>query len=215
MAAGRRRSADKEDIPPRGMISLMTLSRTTRDRPCRPRRPCRPARPRRPSRPRRPVPQAVLDHARARRPDGGAFGHVRDDPRLQRAGVPRRAVGVAGARHRHVLLGRQALPHRCDQRDPFPRTGNDAADRAGHHGGVRLVVGRKPRRARPPARLLVGAGAADRDHAARPLDRDALAGADQFGAGLARRAAARRGRAGRRGSGRHGRAVRSAASATW
>ena len=52
--------------------------------------------------------------------------------------------------------------------------------------------------ARPRARLLVGARAADRDHAARALDRDALAGADHVGAGLAGRAAARRGRA-RRG----------------
>ena len=50
---------------------------------------------------------------------------------------------------------------------------------------------------RPPARLLVGAGAADRHHAARPLDRDAVAGADQLGARLAGRAAARRGRTGR------------------
>ena len=46
-------------------------------------------------------------------------------------------------------------------------------------------------------RLLVGAGAADRDHAAGPLDRDAVAGADHIGAGLAGGAAARRGRAGR------------------
>ena len=50
-------------------------------------------------------------------------------------------------------------------------------------------------------RLLVGAGAADRDHAARSLDRDALAGADHVGAGLAGGAAARRGRARRTADG--------------
>ncbi len=111
------------------------------------------------------------------------------------AGVRRRAVGLPGARHGDVRVGRPAVPDRRGQRDPFARTGNDAADRPGHHGGVRGLVGREPRPAAPPAGLLVGAGAADRDHAARPLDRDAVAGADHLGAGLAGGPAARRGRA--------------------
>jgi Cu2+-exporting ATPase len=44
---------------------------------------------------------------------------------------------------------------------------------------------------RPRTRLLVGAGAADRHHAPRPLDRDALPGSDDLRARLARRAAPR------------------------
>ena len=32
-----------------------------------------------------------------------------------RAGVPRIAMGVTGARHRDVPLGWPAVPHRCDQ----------------------------------------------------------------------------------------------------
>ena len=71
-------------------------------------------------------------------------------------------------------------------------------------------LGREPRPARPRARLLVGARAADRDHAARPLDRDALARADHLRPGLARGAAARRGRAGRGRPRRDGRARRPA-----
>ena len=50
--------------------------------------------------------------------------------------------------------------------------------------------------ARPRARLLVGARPPDRDHAARPLDRDALDHAGLLRARRARGAAARRGRAG-------------------
>ena len=84
------------------------------------------------------------------------------------------------------------------ERDPPPAARDDAAHRPGHHRGVPRLLGRQPRRARPRARLLVGAGAADRDHAARPLDRDAVAGPDHLGAGLAGRAAARRGRTRRR-----------------
>ena len=72
-----------------------------------------------------------------------------------------------------------------------PTARDDAAHRAGHHGGLRRLLGRQPGPARPRARLLVGAGAADRDHAARPLDRDAVAGPDHLRAGLAGRAAAR------------------------
>src|SRR3546814_1525779 len=55
-----------------------------------------------------------------------------------------------------------------------------------------------------PVGLLVGAGAAGRDHALGPLDRDAFAGPDDLRVGLAGRLVARRGREGgrrRRGEG--------------
>src|SRR5690349_21302350 len=44
-------------------------------------------------RPRRPVPAAVLDHAAAGDPDGGAVADVRDDPRLRGTGRARRTMG--------------------------------------------------------------------------------------------------------------------------
>ena len=43
--------------------------------------------------------------------------------------------------------GGRPVPDRRGQRDPLPHTGNDAADRPGDHGRVRLVLGRQPRRA--------------------------------------------------------------------
>ena len=52
-------------------------------------------------------------------------------------------------------------------------------------------LGATPRPPRPPPRLLVGARAPDRHHAARPLDRDALDRGDLVGARRARGAPAR------------------------
>ena len=71
------------------------------------------------------------------------------------------------------------------RRDARPAAGDDAADLDGDHRRVRGVAGDQPRVARP--RLLVGAGRAGHDHAARPLAGDE---GDRPGARRARRAAA-------------------------
>jgi hypothetical protein len=107
-------------------------------------------------------------------------------------------MGVTGARHGDVRMGWTPVPDRCRRRNTFAQARNDAPDRPGDHRGIPVVVGRSARPAASRARLLVGTRAAHRDHAARPLDRDACARADVVGVGLARRAAARHRRADRR-----------------
>ena len=107
------------------------------------------------------------------------LGHVRDDPRLHRAGrSPDRAwVSPVLGTVMYFWGGRPFLTGAVSEiRSRTP--------------GMMLLIGLAITVAfvsswgaslgvlRPPARLLVGAGAADRDHAARPLDRDAVAGAD-------------------------------------
>ena len=74
-----------------------------------------------------------------------------------------------------------------------PRARDDAADRDGDHRGLDGVDGHEPRLVRP--RVLVGAGRARHDHAARPLAGDEGHRPGPGGAGRAGRAAARRGRA--------------------
>ena len=104
------------------------------------------------------------------------------------------SLGVAGTRHGDVRLGRGAVPERCGERGPGSQARHDAAHRARDHRRLLLLMGCEPGPARPPARLLVGAGAAGGDHAAGALGRDALARADDVGARLAGCAAAGRGR---------------------
>ncbi len=86
-------------------------------------------------------------------------------------------------------------------------SGHDAAHRAGHHGGVRRELGSNPRAAEPHARVLVGTRTPRRDHAARPLARDAFTRPDHQRPRLAGSAAARR-RGGRPGRGRGAGAAR-------
>ena len=152
--------------------------------------------PRRPRRPCRPVPPPVLDHARHRDPDDRVQPDVRLDPRLPAARQPRDPMDLPRARHRHVLLGRQAVPHGRLVGAEGAHARHDAPHRARDHGRLLLVPRREPRHPRPPARLLVGTRPPHRDHAPRPLDRDALDHAGLLGARGARGAAARRGRAG-------------------
>ena len=135
----------------------------------------------------------------------GMFAMILGYPLPDAAWVDR---GLTAARHRHVRVGRVAVPDRRRQRAPHAQAGHDAADRARDHRRVRRLPRREPRPARPPARLLVGARAPDRHHAARPLDRDALARADDVRPGLSRGAAARRGGARRRRPDRQGLAGR-------
>ena len=97
-------------------------------------------------------------------------------------------VDLSAAGHRHVRVGRSAVPGRRGR-----------ASSAVRQPGMMLLIGlaitvaflaswgASLGAAGPRARLLVGAGAADRDHAARPLDRDAVPGPDHLGAGLAGR----------------------------
>ncbi|MCO5556456.1 hypothetical protein L7F22_010005 [Adiantum nelumboides] len=146
---------------------------------------------------RRAVPAAVLGHARPGRPRGRVQRHVRPPGRLSPACRRVGAVGLPGAGHGDLPVGRASVPHRRHRRDPLAHAGHDAADRPGDHSRVHRVLGCQPGPARRRAELLVGARAAGRDHAAGSLDRDALTGPDHLGAGLPGGAAARRGRAGR------------------
>ena len=71
-----------------------------------------------------------------------------------------------------MAAGRSCPAVIAEVRGPAP--GHDAADRHGDHRRVRRLLGDHARHAVRPG-LLVGARAADRDHAARPLDGDARA----------------------------------------
>src|SRR5699024_8158836 len=108
---------------------------------------------------------------------------VRRSARLLRAGWYR--VDPRGDRHGHVFLGRLAVPLRWGERAALPHAGDDAADRCRDHRGLSVLTGRDGRDTGARPGVLVGAGAADRDHAARSLDRDALPVPDLLRAGLA------------------------------
>ena len=103
------------------------------------------------------------------------------------------SMDLTDPRHGDLRLGWCALPDRCAERAAGVEARDDAADRSRDHGRVRRVVGRDPGDPRPRTRLLVGTLAADRDHAARALARDALPRPDHLRAGLPGGAAARRG----------------------
>ena len=150
-------------------------------------------------RPRRARPRAVPAPLLAEpAPDPAARRDQRDGDGLVRlrARLHRDRAARAGARLDRLLVGRVAVPGRWRRRGPGPPAGDDAADLDGHHRRLRGVDGHEPRPARP--RVLVGAGRAGHDHAARPLAGDE---GDRPGPGCARRArraAAGRGRARRR-----------------
>ena len=60
--------------------------------------------------------------------------------------LPDRRLGrldLAAARHRHVRVGRPAVPDRRRRRAPSPAARDDAAHRPGHHGGVPRLLGRR------------------------------------------------------------------------
>ena len=170
----------------------------------------RPRQPWRPRRPRRAVPPAVLDHAGRRRPGGAAQRHVRHDHRLSAAGLAVAGLGLAGLGTVMFVWGGRPFLTGARQRAAGPAARDDAADRAGHHRGLRRLVGCPARPAQPRTGVLVGAGSAHRDHAARALDRDALPGGLRLGARLAGGAAARHRRTGRGRRNRRGRARRPA-----
>ena len=120
---------------------------------------------------------------------------------LRSAGLPTAsgvlgAVDIAVARHGDLHLRRRALPDRRLAGDQTAAAGNDAADLAGDHGGVRCVLGddAAARRLRPG--FLVGARAADRDHAVGALVGDASARRRLGCSRCSRRTAARLRRAG-------------------
>src|SRR3546814_14152155 len=73
---------------------------------------------------------------------------------------------------RSLCLWRLAVPHRLRLRAAQEAARYDDPDRAGDLGRLFLLRGRHLRF--PGRGFLLGAGDADRYHAARPLDRDAL-----------------------------------------
>jgi hypothetical protein len=130
---------------------------------------------------RRGLPVEVLALARADRPVVVWSEHIE----MLLGYTPRRSparLDPPVARHGRLRLRRLGLPAGRLARAAAAAARHDDAHLAGHHRRVRLLVGR---RARPDrgAGAVVGARHAGHDHAARPLDRDAL---DRPGAGRAR-----------------------------
>src|SRR5689334_7590 len=141
---------------------------------------------RQPRRTRRPlggdVPAQVLDRAAA---DGSRDDLGRDDPAragIRAAFVSRIAVDSVSLWLGGVRLRRLAVSRRRVARAPRPPPRDDDAHLARHHGGIRVQPRRDARRARCIA--LVGAIVPRHDHAARPLDGNAV---DRAGPGGARR----------------------------
>jgi hypothetical protein len=149
--------------------------------------------PRVPRRPRGDVPGPVLADPRADRPGRGLGPMIQEWFGYTAPSFPGSDLDRAGARHGHLLLRRVAVPDR------------GVAGGAGPQPGMMLLIAMAITVAyvasmatslglvRPGG--LVGARAADRDHAARPLARDARHRPGPRRARGARRAAARRGRA--------------------
>ena len=144
--------------------------------------------------PRGPVPGPVLAEPGPDRPGGPL---LRDGPgvaAVHPAPVPGLAVGRAGAGNDRVPLRRPAIPRGRCRRAAQPPAGHDAAHLPGHPGRLRGQRRHRVRRVRPG--VLVGAGPADRDHAAGPLAGDAGPRPGLQRAGRPGGAAARRGRPG-------------------
>src|SRR4051812_24873417 len=169
----KTRTSNRSQLYPQGVYLMVTRScREPRTSPCRDQRPP-------PWRTRwsrqacgarsGDVPTPVLAQSRAHHPTGR---DERDGDEVVRLLARSSVDGLVrpGARIARVLVGWLAVPRRGRRRATRSPAGDDAADLHGNRRRLHRVDGDQSRLARP--RVLVGAGGAGDDHAARPLAGD-------------------------------------------